>query len=183
MRLLQARPASSVRVALGYHNTSITRECGGGLAAEVLVLLFSMQLMCSEEQIGLAESLEAEPEAVDCSELEAGVPVPVHRKRLQVGEWYVTLAMVGALVGLFVAGLLVALNQAFPEGKSGGLNAGVLTGVSIAIIVGASALGALVVGVGKLAGWGWRRARGRASPQAEDGLVPLSESEDSRGPS
>ena len=109
-----------------------------------------------------------EIEAMEASEVGTqpeGVPeVEASRARrrrcLQVGEWYVTLAMVGALVGLFVAGILVALNQAFPDGSSGNINAGVLTGISIAIIVGTSGLGALVAGCGQLVGWGWRRVRG-----------------------
>ena len=80
-------------------------------------------------------------------------------RRLQIGEWYVTLAMVGALVGLFVAGILVALNQAFPDGTSGTLNPGVLTGIAIGIIIGASALGALMAGAAQAVAWGWRRAK------------------------
>lgn len=102
-------------------------------------------------------------------------PLPSRRKRVQVGEWPVTLAMVGALVGLFVAGLLVALNQAFPEGGSGGLNAGALTGISIAIIVGASLLGALMAGVPPLIRWLWRRARGRKVATVMDDLPPAME--------
>lgn len=102
-------------------------------------------------------------------------PPPLRRKRVQVGEWPVTLAMVGALVGLFLAGLLVALNQAFPEGSSGGMNAGVLTGVSIAIIVAASALGALMAGVPPVVRWLWRRARGKKVAAAIDTLSPAME--------
>ncbi len=92
-----------------------------------------------------------------------------------IGEWYVTMAMVGALVGLFVAGLLVALNQAFPDGGSGGLNPGLLTGISIAIIVGASLLGALMAGVPPLTGWVWRRVRGRKPQYPEEAVPPASE--------
>ena len=102
---------------------------------------------------------------------EASPPLPRRRLRLQVGEWYVTLAMVGALVGLFAAGILVALNQAFPDGTSGRLNGGWLTGLAIGIIVGASALGALTAGAAQLAGWGWRRATAGERPHS----APLSE--------
>ena len=105
------------------------------------------------------EPQEAEPVEESLVLDDASVAVP-RRRRLQVGEWYVTLAMVGALVGLFIAGILVALNQAFPEGESGNLNAGAVTGISIGIIAGASALGALMAGAAQLVGWGWRRARG-----------------------
>ena len=102
-------------------------------------------------------------------------PPPPRRKRVQVGDWPVTLAMVGALVGLFLAGLLVALNQAFPEGGSGGLNAGVLTGISLAIIAAGSALGALTAGVPPLIRWLWRRARGKKVAAAIDNLPPAME--------
>ena len=83
--------------------------------------------------------------------------------------------MVGALVGLFVAGLLVALNQAFPEGSSGGMNAGVLTGVSIGIITVASALGALLAGVPPLIRWLWRRARSKKVAASLHRLPPAME--------
>ena len=102
-------------------------------------------------------------------------PPPPRRKRVQVGEWPVTLAIVGALMGLFLAGLLVALNQAFPEGGSGGLNAGVLTGISLAIIAAASALGALMAGMPPLIRWLWRRARGKKVAAAIDNLPPAME--------
>ena len=104
-----------------------------------------------------------------------GTPLPPRRKRVQVGEWPVTLAMVGALVGLFLAGLLVALHQAFPEGRSGGMNAGVLTGVSIAIIVATSVLGALMAGVPPLIRWLWGRARSRKVAAVIDDLPPTME--------
>ena len=113
--------------------------------------------MVFEEELGARDSAGAEPEERTTAE-----PVVARRrlwKRLQVGEWYVTMALTGALAGLFVAGLLVALNQAFPEGGSGGMNGGVLTGVSIGIIVGGAVLGAVIVGMGKFAVWGWRRVR------------------------
>ena len=101
--------------------------------------------------------------------------------RLDVGEWYGTLAIVGALVGLFVAGLLVALNQAFPEGRSGGMNAGVLTGVSIAIIVGASLLGASLAGLAQFVAWGWKRARGRKPISSDRDLERVAEVQSSNG--
>ena len=112
------------------------------------------------EEVALVEADNVLPDA--------SPPLPRRRLRLQVGEWYVTLAMVGALVGLFAAGILVALNQAFPAGTSGRLNAGWLTGLAIGIIVGASALGALMAGAAQLAAWGWRRATGRESEKGQD---------------
>lgn len=125
------------------------------------------------------ETHEAEP---------AGIVSPPRRCwrarlciRLDVGEWYGTLAIVGALVGLFVAGLLVALNQAFPEGRSGGMNAGVLTGVSIAIIVGASLLGVSLAGLAQFVAWGWKRARGRKPIRSDRDLEPVVESRSSNG--
>ena len=101
------------------------------------------------QEAGAAEDLD-----VQCD-----TTPPVPRRRLQIGEWYITLAMVGALIGLFVAGILVALNQAFPDGTSGTLNPGLLTGIAIGIIIGASALGALMAGTAQAVAWGWRRAK------------------------
>ena len=101
------------------------------------------------QEAGAAEDLDVQCDATP----------PAPRRRLQIGEWYVTLAMVGALIGLFVAGILVALNQAFPDGTSGTLNPGVLTGIAIGIIIGASALGALMAGTAQAVAWGWRRAK------------------------
>ena len=129
--------------------------------------------MGSEEWMEPTESLPAETE--EEAGVQADVPSPKRRRRLQVGEWYVTMAMVGALVGLFVAGLLVALNQAFPDGGSGGLNPGLLTGISIAIIVGASLLGALMAGVPPLTRWVWRRVRRRKAQHLEEAVPPVGE--------
>ena len=91
------------------------------------------------------------------------------------------MAIVGALVGLFVAGLLVALNQAFPEGRSGGMNAGVLTGVSIGIIVGTSLLGASLVGLAQFVAWGWKRARGRNATFSDRDVEPVAEDRRNNG--
>ena len=104
-----------------------------------------------------ADGNEADGEEVELVEADdvlpdASPPLPRRRLRLQVGEWYVTLAMVGALVGLFAAGILVALNQAFPDGTSGRLNGGWLTGLAIGIIVGTVRAGCAD---------GWRGATGR----------------------
>ena len=139
--------------------------------------------MYSGDCIEPTDGEEADGEEVELVEADnvlpdASPPLPRRRLRLQVGEWYVTLAMVGALVGLFAAGILVALNQAFPDGTSGRLNAGWLTGLAIGIIVGASALGALTAGAAQLAAWGWRRATARERPHS----APLSRGECPRSP-
>ena len=143
--------------------------------------------MWREDETEAGENLVVEADEPYGAESE-GIVSPPRRRwrprlciRVDVGEWYGTLAIVGALVGLFVAGLLVALNQAFPEGGSGGMNAGVLTGVSIAIIVGTSLLGVSLAGLAQFVGWGWKRARGRKAIASDREPEPVAEAHRSNG--
>ena len=64
--------------------------------------------------------------------------------------WYVTLAASGGLVGVFVAGVLVALGQAFPGGSAGKLNEGELAGMGIGIVAAGMALGAMTAGLAQV---------------------------------
>ena len=92
--------------------------------------------------------------------------------------WYVTLAASGGLVGVFVAGVLVALGQAFPAGSAGKLNEGELAGIGIGIVAGGVALGAMMAGLAQLTTWIWGLTMGSQPGGGPEGAMNLPGPED-----
>ena len=72
-----------------------------------------------------------------------------------MGSLYITLSAIGALVGVFVAGMLVALEEARLSGQGRIFTDLELAGVGVGMVAGGAALGVFVAVVFRTIRWAW----------------------------
>ena len=83
---------------------------------------------------------------------------------------YVTLGAIGGLVGVFVAGMVIALAQGLRTGSATTLNEAEQAGVGIGIVLAGVGVGVIAAGLAHGIRWLWdRRFSGRDSQAQEPG--------------